>query len=352
MAKIEAVQEKNGEEASQDVLLKFALSINPFFKYYSTPRLFGILVSIIMFVGVLSIFLVNMSCQEVTETSVKYEAVSGSFVNQKAFIDAFKTDPADLPADSVRETKMCTFYVHGYRTVDYGSYEDQATDDCIMPPENILADAEFPDAFFFCEPDEIPGTLGDILSPTAKEYFEAEWDTNYPGWKCGPYAQGGYEWLNPGACALWDHSKTYSYCGQSKSSSYPLSWPVYADWPSADVMPIYMHGYITSETTTSQVCGKGTEAFGAAIGYVNYFEMLATLIIAGFLVCIGVAKPVHKDASVGALLKGAGIAAMAEELEKQKHEKEREEKARLLSKKDTEEDNAMEMVAQKGAQSL
>ena len=159
--------------------------------------------------------------------------------------------------------------------------------------------------------------------------------------------------MNPWACALWNYYRgPYSYCGQSKNPAYPLTWATYNDWPSQsdNVMPVYMHGYITSETITSQVCGQATEAFGAAIGYVPYFEMFATLIIAGLLVCIGVAKPVHKDASLRALLKGAGIATMAEELEKQKMEREKEET--YIPKQDTEEDNAIEMVAHKDTQAL
>ena len=59
---------------------------------------------------------------EVTESRVKYEAASGSLFSQKAFIDAFKSDPHTQRL--VRETKMCTYYVHGYKTIDYGSYEE------------------------------------------------------------------------------------------------------------------------------------------------------------------------------------------------------------------------------------
>ena len=67
-----------------------------------------------MLIGLISMFIANVTCQEVMDTTVKYEAVSGTFYSQKAFIDAFTADPDDLPDTTVRETRICTYYTHTY----------------------------------------------------------------------------------------------------------------------------------------------------------------------------------------------------------------------------------------------
>ena len=97
MTETKTHSEKDAKGAESDLLLKLADSINPFFRYYSRPRLLGVLVGIFMLIGLISMFIANVTCQEVIDTTVKYEAVSGTFYSQKAFIDAFTADPDDLP---------------------------------------------------------------------------------------------------------------------------------------------------------------------------------------------------------------------------------------------------------------
>ena len=48
----------------------------------------------------------------------------------------------------------------------------------MLPPENVLADHDFPDAFFWCDPSDIPGDLV-ALCPQARVFFETAWTANH-----------------------------------------------------------------------------------------------------------------------------------------------------------------------------
>ena len=250
-----------------------------------------------MIIGVVSMYIANVQCQEVTDTKVKYEAVSGTFISQKAFIDAFTQDPDDLPDNSVRETRICTYYVHTYYSMPRTDVQgksglkltEQVADTCIMAPYVVLNAAKFPDAFKFCNLDEIPGDLASVYGgETPYNFYTNMYDTDYPGWACGLNEMWkGIDYINENHCnGMASTNRVYPYCGMSVDPNYPLTWNSYDDWPTGTYTP-YVHGYITHETITTQVCGQATAAFGAAIGYVTYFEMFATFLIAGLFVGLG-----------------------------------------------------------------
>ena len=81
-------------------------------------------------------------------------------------------------------------------------------------------------------------------------------------------------------------------------------------------MTIFTHGFVSEETISTTVCSSITGAFGAAIGYTGYIEMLASLVIASVLIGLGISRPVHENASISGLLRRAGLSEVAEEIEK------------------------------------
>jgi hypothetical protein len=77
----------------------------------------------------------------------------------------------------------------------------------------------------------------------------------------------------------------------------------------------YTHGFQIKVTT--KTCPKkdfGT-VIGSALAYVTYIELLATFLIGGVFIGLGIAKPTHKGASFLNLLRGAGIAEIDKKTE-------------------------------------
>jgi hypothetical protein len=149
------------------------------------------------------------------------------------------------------------------------------------------------------------------------------YDDLYPGWRCGP--NSAFASAVPALDSHCDNivdDKIYRYCGWAFNfTDNPLTWPDYNTYPTG-TESWYSHGYITSEKLTSTICTSLTGSIGAAIGYIGYIEMVATMLLVSVLVGIGVAKPLNEKATLGSMLKGAGMAAIAEELEKQNLQRE------------------------------
>jgi len=55
-----------GKSKGKKLLYKLGTSINPWFRYYSTPGLWGAFVACIMAVGVFLIFVDNLKCTSVS----------------------------------------------------------------------------------------------------------------------------------------------------------------------------------------------------------------------------------------------------------------------------------------------
>jgi hypothetical protein len=71
---------------------------------------------------------------------------------------------------------------------------------------------------------------------------------------------------------------------------------------------LYQHTYQVTVNTTLRVCPNKFTAVGAALGFITYIEVLATLLIGGLFILCGISKPTTKEASFLNLLRGAGIA--------------------------------------------
>lgn len=68
--------------------------------------------------------------------------------------------------------------------------------------------------------------------------------------------------------------------------------------------------------TEEDVCPSLSGAIGAALGYLGFIELAATLLIVSLFVNTGIAKPMNENASIFNMLKGAGMAEFEEKLEK------------------------------------
>ena len=332
-----------------DPFFKLAVSVNPFFRYYSSPRLIGVSVALAMLIAVIGITLANYQCIDVVDTSTKFAGTDGFFTLQKVFIDGFMQRPSNLADDVKREAKMCTLYVTDryINTVSNvqtttNSYTETNANMCILPPAEFLDAMEFPGAFYFCDNlDDVPDDLellvvGNAGIPTQeagkqytpKEFFELYYDSIYPGWRCGPngvFADKIPSFMSD--CNDVDSTKIYNYCGFSVAegeSGVNLVWNSYNEYPSG-TQSFYIHGYIVSETLTTTVCSSLVASIGAAIGYIGYVEMLATVLFVSLFVGIGCAKPLNKNATISNMMKGAGMSALAEEIEKQRQEREAKE---------------------------
>ncbi len=291
-----------------------------------------------MLAGVVGVAMYNYKCSDVTTSTTKFEAVDGFFTLQKVFIDAFSERPMGLAGDVKHESNLCTLYTavrrdHTYSNVQgTGQSVTQAlSGNCVMPPDEFLDYMKFPPAFYFCDLSSVPDALTTIFiglpnipnmvvgkQYNPKEFFHLIFDALYPGWRCGP--NGAYASAVPALashCSNIDTSIVYNYCGWSVDFNEPIIWPDYKTYPSG-TMSWYSHGYITSEKYTSTICTSLTGSIGAAIGYIGYIEMIATMLLVTVLVGIGVAKPLNEKATLGTMFKGAGMAAIAEEIEKQK----------------------------------
>ena len=115
----------------------------------------------------------------------------------------------------------------------------------------------------------------------------------------------------------------YPYCGMSGDLS--TKWTNWDDWPDGWLV-VYNHGYLITTTTYTCATATYTGAIGAAVGYMGWFEIAATLLIGGILIMCGCSKPTTKEASFFNLLKGAGVAEIdknqqkVEELERKVNE--------------------------------
>jgi hypothetical protein len=333
-------------KSSSDPLLKLANSVNPFFRHYSTPRLFGLLVSIAMLGGVIVLYIANRTCTIIEDYKNEYAPVTGSFIDNKAYIDTFMERPRGLDDSSERTASLCTFYITNYLT--YPVVNVQSTTDtyyesslraCILPPSDYLVAAGFPEAYHFCDLDTVPYSIRSLLTGVSsipgmevgkqyspEEFFHLYWDNEYPGWRC-QFQTNHNGWSNAEYaqdCNNKQSSIFYNYCGVNLNND-DTTWYAYSDWP-AGTMTMFTHGFVREETISTTVCSSVTGAMGAAIGYIGYIEMLATLVIASLLVGLGISRPVHEDASISGLLKGAGLSEMAEEVEKQKIARQAQEK--------------------------
>lgn len=65
------------DKSSMDPLLKLANSVNPFFGRYSTPRLFGLFVSIAMLGGVIGLYFAISTCTLIEDYKNEYVPVTG-----------------------------------------------------------------------------------------------------------------------------------------------------------------------------------------------------------------------------------------------------------------------------------
>lgn len=346
-----ADEKKMGETSKYDVFMKLANSVNPFFRQYSTPRLMGIFVAVLMLGGTIGLFFANYVCTDVVTLNKGYRPVYGDFITGKAFIDSFMERPAGLDDATERDANLCTYYMTNSLWTDTGtiagtsqSFYEPATRSCILPPSDWLDAAGFPSAFKFCDLDVVPDDIKSLVQGRAgvsgmtegvqyspEDFFHILWDAEYPGWQCDYKTTPDGSWTNQAysdTCSNIDSSIVYNYCGRSlvRDGSRDITWNKYSEWPSS-TMTLYAHGFIYDETLTSKVCTSLTGSLGAAIGYMGYIEMLATLMVASLLVGLGIARPVHKDASISGLLKGAGLAEMAEEIEKHQIAREAKENA-------------------------
>ena len=75
---------------------------------------------------------------------------------------------------------------------------------------------------------------------------------------------------------------------------------------------------LVRKETHEEICPSPLFALSAAFGILPQIELIATLIIGGFLILTGIAKPVeaHKKSGLMTLLKGAGMAEFEEKLVK------------------------------------
>lgn len=331
---------------SMDPLLKLANSVNPFFRHYSTPRLFGLLVSIAMLGGVIGLYFANRTCTLVEDYKKEYVPVTGSFIDNKAYIDSFMERPSGLDESAERTAKLCTFYMTNYMTYPVyniqqltGTFYETSLSPCVLPPSDFLEAAGFPEAYHFCDLDTVPDSIKSLVKGRSgipgmevgkqyspEEFFNLLWDNAYPGWRC-QYAALANGWTNADYledCNDKEADIFYNYCGFNLEAD-AITWDSWQDWPEG-TMTMFTHGFVREETISTTVCSPITGAFGAAIGYIGYIEMLATFVIASVLVGLGISRPVHKDASISGLLKGAGLSEMAEEIEKQKIARQAQEK--------------------------
>ena len=147
----------------KDPFLQLANAVNPFFRHYSSPRILGFSVTIVMIAGVIALTISNYKCSDVVTSTKKFEAVDGMFTLQKVFIDAFTERPVGLADDVKREENLCTLYAttRRYHTFNdaqgTGNSVTQAlADSCVLPPDQFLDHLNFPPAFYFCDLDTVP----------------------------------------------------------------------------------------------------------------------------------------------------------------------------------------------------
>ena len=158
------------DKSSTDPLLKFANSVNPFFRHYSTPRLFGLFVSIAMLGGVIVLYFANRTCTVVEDYKHEYVPVTGSFIDNKAYIDSFMERPRGLDDSAERKASLCTFYMTNYLTYPVAgvqettdTYYESSLRSCILPPSDFLVAAGFPEAYHFCDLETVPDSIKSLL---------------------------------------------------------------------------------------------------------------------------------------------------------------------------------------------
>lgn len=297
--------------------------------------------------GVIGLYFAISTCTLIEDYKNEYVPVTGSFIDNKAYIDSFMERPRGLDDSAERKASLCTFYMTNYLTEKEDNvqettgttYYESKLQSCILPPSDFLTAAGFPEAYHFCDLDTVPDSIASLVKGRAgvtgmdvgkqyspEEFFHLLWDMEYPGWRC-QYKQTATGWTNEqysNDCSLKQNSIVYNYCGINLDLT-GVTWDSYNDWPSGD-LTIFTHGFIREETISTTVCSSITGDIGAAIGYIGYIEMLATFVIASLLVGLGISRPVHEDASISGLLKGAGLSEMAEEVEKQKIARQAQEK--------------------------
>ena len=311
--------------APKGLLRKLGTTINPWFRHYSTPGLWGVLISCIMIGGVLAIFLNGSACNPVKSVEARFEEKFGSYIQQKIFIETLKMRPPGLPDSVKRDVEMCTVYTGNYKPPQAQFWGDPAwpqpldTDTCAWWPNDFIDDwgGEKAAPFKWCaKKDTFPPLLEIHGQKAPYANMHAIWEGLWPGYRCITSGEK-YSKDCPNLKPRTTNPLTYiRQCGTKPWDPYQAgTWNKYDDTPAPG--PPYVHGYQIRITTTSNVCPSAAAAFGAALGYVGYIEFVATLFIASFCVLFGISKPVHKSASLLNVLKGAGLTEDLERLENQ-----------------------------------
>ena len=308
------------------LLRRLGTSINPWFRFYDTPGVWGVLVALFVIVGVVGLTIAGAQDKVVETTETRFEEILGSNVQQKMFIDTVKMDPPDLPANTRREVEMCTLYTTRYK--QSGDFLNPET--CVWWPSFVYREYHFPDAFQWCTMEQADqSAVKDIIKAyhpngpheKSKDMFDLNamtWDLSFPGFRCmlagEPFKDmpGNRPEQYEKYCPQWNQGpKDFTYCGYRDGMKI---WDDYSK-PPPDVGPAYVHGYQITIKTISEVPASLGTAIGASLGYVGYIEFVATALIVLIAVSCRCSKPVHKNASIANVLKGAGLTEDLERLE-------------------------------------
>jgi hypothetical protein len=263
------------------------------------------------FVGIL---VSNLACTTSRRSESHSDLNRANWLLHKIHIDSIHANAEDLE-NVERTVDMCVmsaYYETSVRPVP-GPYEDQYRL-CIFPPDELLEDRGWPEFLRWCSMEEISNEYRKaIAGATPYEGYVSGLDATYPGWKCyykdavsDPALVKEYT----AACDEIDSNVDYIHCGSSSDGSF--RWDSWESDPQGSSTVFTMALYYTVHEATT-VCPGISGAFGSALGFLGLVELVATLLLAGFMILTGCAQPLRENASFMNLIKGAGIASISSE---------------------------------------
>lgn len=293
--------------------------INPRLVDYTCSIPIALLIGLAMLGTFIGVLIVNQECVYNVRVEQKTDTNHGNWLLQKLHIEGIHAPPREEEKGVTREVDMCmvtAFYEQTLQVSDAAGLNpiESQYRYCILPPDDVLRDLAWPEFLTWCELEALEDTWREVLDETCgKSPYECYADglaNDFPGWLC---IYKDLNIANAGfygdQCEDWDLSRTYRWCGQTTSTE-TFRWDSW-DSPMTGISTPFTLVLSYKITETTEVCPSFTNAFGAAMGFVGLAELVATLVLGGFFIVTGIARPVTPQASFFNLLKGAGIASIS-----------------------------------------
>ena len=155
-------------------------TLNPFFRRYSHNRMMAFCILLIVAVGIVGIFINNLSCKDISTVESHVETIVGSYFDQKVFIESSMT-PSGIQLHKLKRDKgsrkvsICTLSVDSLNS-DRTQKKVPESSGCGWPPNEFWTHPsqvdKWPRGFRWCEWEEADKTQWKAINTAiVDQYF-------------------------------------------------------------------------------------------------------------------------------------------------------------------------------------